>query len=309
MKNPHIVIVTGMSGAGKTTAVSIFDDLGYHCVDNFPSELLSDFINILDKEESSAYEKIVLSVNISDFNKFYTNEDLEKLRPFILFLDTNDDELIARYRYNRRIHPNMRKERAHSLEKSIELERYEFNEIRELAHRTIDTTGMNRVALIQAIENSIGTHHRANVKIIVQSFGFRYGIPLDSDYVFDVRFLTNPFYDESLRTLGGDHPKVVESVLNDLKAQRFLDELSPLLKFLVSENLETDKGSMNLSFGCTGGQHRSVVFANHLRDILQEFLVNHPNQRLNEMKVISYHRDLEQNLKDVNERYGDTKND
>lgn len=307
MHDQHIVIVTGMSGAGKTTVVSVFDDLGYHVIDNFPSELLVEFIKVLEHSEGSQYDKVVLGVNITDFNKFYTNTDLFELKPFILFLDATDDELIRRYRYSRRIHPNIRNESTLGLNEAINLERKAFNEIRELAHRTIDTTGLNRQGLIEQIESTTGIHYRANVKIVVQSFGFRYGIPMDTDYLFDVRFLQNPFYFESLKRLTGLDQPVVDQVLSDEKSGRFLTKLLPLVELLVTENLETDKGTMNVSFGCTGGQHRSVVYSNYLRDHLQQFLNHHENPKLNNMKVVSFHRDLKRNVKDVLSRYGETK--
>lgn len=299
-----IILVTGMSGAGKTTAMSIFEDMGYLIIDNLPSELLVEFNNHWNKEEKSSYQKVVIGVRLFEMPSFIHNEKLKGINPRIVFLNCSDDELRRRYKYNRRTHPLIITNQANTIDSAIETEREIFNEYENFAQVTIDTTFTTKSDLIDIFEERLDFKFYLSTQIVFQSFGFRYGIPLDADYVFDVRFLDNPYYDKALRVLTGKDEDVKKAVLDDIKTKPFLHELIALLDVVLHESLAMDRGIINIAIGCTGGQHRSVVIADYLAHYYsqpQQTLVSehHPEHKPN---LVAYHRDIEKNQRDVVDR-------
>lgn len=299
-----IILVTGMSGAGKTTAMSIFEDMGYLIIDNLPVELIVAFSEIWMEGSAIPYKKVVMAVRMFDLPTFINNSELQALNPRVVFLNCSDDELRRRYKYNRRIHPMIISNQATTIDEAIEYERNIFNTHEDFANITVDTTFTKKSDLIDIFEHQLDFKFYFSTKIVFQSFGYRYGIPLDADYVFDVRFLDNPFYDKSLRLLTGKNEEVYEAVLNDEKTKPFLEKLIELLDIVIKHNLEMDRGVINIAIGCTGGQHRSVVIARHLTQIYLSSRSTHIAQQSDQkLDIVSYHRDIEKNLKDVYDRH------
>ena len=240
-----IVLVTGMSGAGKSSAMNALEDLGYYCMDNFPKELLENLEDLLRKDESH-YKNVALSVSAIDYQAFVSyfeniNRDLQ-----ILFLDCSDEELLLRYRFTRRQHPMIVNHLATTLEDAIEVERDFLDHLQENSQNTIhiDTTKLSTSALASRVL------HRFK----------------SADMVIDVRFLPNPFYDPLLRDKTGNQKEVYDYVMDKPETQEFILKLKDYCDFVFSQYEKQNKSHMIVAIGCTGGQHRSVSICNWLYD-------------------------------------------
>lgn len=263
----HFVIVTGMSGAGKSTALNILEDAGYFCVDNLPLPLVGKFAELMF-QPGAGVDKFAIVVDIRSGQALETLEGvLEDLssRHFeyeILFLDASDDVLIKRYKETRRNHPLAKEGR---VDKGIEIERERLKFLKQQADIILDTTDLLTREFKQEIEKVvIRGEHFNNMIITILSFGFKYGIPNDSDLVFDVRFLPNPFYIDELKPLTGNDKKIRDYVMGFEAAQLFLYKLEDILCFLIPNYVLEGKNQLVISIGCTGGKHRSVTLANEL---------------------------------------------
>lgn len=272
-----LVIVTGMSGAGKTIALKMLEDLGFYCVDNMPIPLMEPFTR-LAMENPSAHERMALGIDIR------SGEELPRLQhvleewkadgmPFqILFLDAGDETLVKRYKETRRSHPLAGKGRVDS---GIRLERERLEFLKKKADFIIDTSQLLTRELRQELEKIFQADQKyQNLFITVLSFGFKYGIPADADLVFDVRFLPNPYYVEQLRYHTGEEPQVQEYVHQGGTAREFLKKLWDMLEFLIPNYVLEGKNQLVIAVGCTGGKHRSVTIARELYQYLarhQEF--------------------------------------
>lgn len=267
------VIVTGMSGAGKSTALKILEDNGYYCVDNLPISLLESFMDLADSE-GSPYNKVALGID-SRSGKSATElkkaaETLQgryrSLR--IIFLDASDKVLVKRYKETRRSHPLSGNER---VEQGIEKERKRLQYLRKKADTIIDTSELLARDLRSALEQILmASDGFQNLIITVLSFGFKHGLPEDSDLVFDVRFLPNPYYVDELKDLTGNDAPVRDFVLQNDVTQTFLQKISDMLTFLIPNYIEEGKNNLVISIGCTGGHHRSVVVANAIYELLDQ---------------------------------------
>lgn len=260
----RLVIVTGMSGAGKTTALKILEDSGFYCVDNLPVLLIEKFAELTVKDQKSEQD-VALGIDIRSGEELPLLQDvLKKWReasfPFtILFLDSSDPVLIKRYKETRRNHPLARSGR---IEKGIDLEREKLSFLKEEADFILDTSRMLRKDLMQELEKMFrGSGKYNNLYITVLSFGFKYGIPADADLVFDVRFLPNPYYIEELRILTGNEPAVQDYVMQGGTGGEFLEKLLDMLEFLIPRYVLEGKNQLVIGIGCTGGRHRSVTIA------------------------------------------------
>ena len=269
----RFVIVTGMSGAGKITALKIFEDNGYYCVDNLPIDLIENFADLLFSQTSEK-NKVAIGVDIRSGNNLdRINEVLENLRIKdqnyeILFLDCNNSTLIKRFKETRRSHPMGD---ADSVENEINTERKKLAFLRKQADYIIDTSRLLQRELKTELERIfIKNEDYRNLYITVLSFGFKYGIPTDSDLVFDVRFLPNPYYVEGLRQKTGNDIEIQDFVMQYKEAHEFLDKLEDMIKFLIPNYVTEGKTQLVISIGCTGGKHRSVTLANELYDRLKE---------------------------------------
>ena len=266
------IIVTGLSGAGKSQASRCLEDLGYYCVDNMPPALIRNFLELTTQNiEKSAF---VVDIRGGEFFDDLKNvlEALKKdaLECQILFLEASDEVLIRRYKETRRSHPLSGD--SGSVPDGIRREREKLQEIRAMADYVVDTSNLKTAQLNEEIKALIQSErNEAMFNITVESFGYKHGIPLDADMVFDVRFLPNPFYVPSLKHLTGNNKKVQEYVLKFPEAEAFLDHVKSMITELVPCYIREGKYNLVLCFGCTGGQHRSVTMANAIYEyLLQE---------------------------------------
>lgn len=284
------IIITGMSGAGKSTAIRFFEDMGYYCVDNLPPMLIRHFAELI-KSQKDEYKQVVLGIDIRGGTLF---EDLfSSLQDLthaghqyeIVFFDCSDVELIKRYKETRRIHPLARYER---VEEGIQKEREVLKDIRLKAHHIIDTSYMlpkDTKEVLHKIYSEQASFNSLMITII--SFGFKYGIPIDADLVFDVRFAPNPYYIPEMRPLTGNDLSIKEYVLGFEVSKLFLSKLEDMIRFLIPNYMREGKNQLVIAIGCTGGKHRSVTMANALYDILQE----------DGHTAIIQHRDIEKDSK------------
>ena len=268
----RFVIVTGMSGAGKITALKIFEDNGYYCVDNLPIDLIENFADLLFTQTSEK-NKVAIGVDIrSGENLEKINNVLENMRKKdrnyeILFLDCNNTTLIKRFKETRRSHPMGD---ADSVENEIEAERKKLQYLRTEADYIIDTSNLLVRDLRAEIEKIfVMNQDYRNLFVTIMSFGFKYGVPADCDLVFDVRFLPNPYYFESMRPLTGNDAPVRDYVMSSDTAKEFLEKLTDMVTFLIPHYIDEGKSQLVIAIGCTGGKHRSVTIANALYEKLK----------------------------------------
>ena len=271
----YFLIVSGMSGAGKSRAVATLEDLGYYCVDNLPISLIPRFAEIC-LAATERYERVALVTDVragGDFQQLLDSLDSIKSTGCdyrILFLNTDTPTLIRRYKETRRKHPLMVD--GVTMVDAIERERELLSSVRMRADFVVDTTRLEVSQLRETIISLVtGRKEGGLLRVNVVSFGFKYGIPADADLVFDVRFLPNPYYEISLREKNGQDPGVRNYVFCDGTADRYLDYLFPLLDFLIPQYTKEGKAVLTIGIGCTGGRHRSVAIAEagnqHLLDI------------------------------------------
>lgn len=269
----RFVIVTGMSGAGKSIALKILEDLGYYCVDNLPIQLVENFAELLNVPNQEI-SKVALGLDIRGGQAF---EELEavllKMQEFgyeyeILFLDANDAVLIKRYKETRRNHPLAWGGR---INVGIELERSRIAFLKKKADYIIDTSTMLTRELRKELEKIfVKNKEFKNLFITVLSFGFKNGIPNDSDLVFDVRFLPNPYYVSELKNKTGNDKEVQDYVIGIETSHIFLKKLVDMVRFLIPNYILEGKNQLVISIGCTGGKHRSVTLANKLVEALED---------------------------------------
>lgn len=270
----NLLIVTGMSGAGKSEAVDALEDLGYYCVDNVPPGLLTKFAE-LSGQSNGAIMSIALVVDVRSRDMFADyREGLAELRKLdykykTLFLDCADEILMRRYKETRRVHPLLSGKIA-SLDTAIREERTLLNFARESADYIVDTSEVTRSQLKSMIVQLFSHESGETIAISCVSFGFKHGLPPDSDLVFDVRCLPNPFYIPELRDKTGLDKEVRDFVLNTKQSQDLIPRLFELIDYLVPLYIQEGKSRLVISFGCTGGKHRSVVFAELLAGHLQK---------------------------------------
>ena len=261
-----IIIVTGMSGSGKTVALKMFEDFGYYCVDNLPVELVSNFVELtIDSERGM--KGVALGIDIRSgldgLDGVIDELKHKKINMEILFLEADDETLIKRYKETRRNHPLAADGR---LIDGINLERQRLAFLRAKADRIMDTGRMLTKELKQELR-AIYVDGKSfnNLFVTVLSFGYMYGIPDDPDLLFDVRFLPNPFYDPDLRLKTGEEHGVADYVFSNGDAEVFLDKLDDMIRFLIPRYIDEGKSALVIGIGCTGGQHRSVAIAAALK--------------------------------------------
>ena len=267
-----MVIVTGMSGAGKSTALNVPEDEGYYCVDNMPISLIIKFADLAANQDEG-YSNIALGIDIRSGHALSElNEVLKKLESRhynykILFLDSNDDVLVKRYKETRRTHPLAKDDR---VDKGIVLEREQMTFLKEKADYIIDTSQLLTRELKQELEKIfVQDTGYSNLFVTVLSFGFKYGIPVDADIVLDVRFLPNPYYIDELKPLTGNDKAIQDYVMGFDETKEFLVKIEELIKFLLPNYVKEGKNSLVIAIGCTGGKHRSVTLANAIAKSIQ----------------------------------------
>ena len=262
-----VIIVTGLSGAGKSQAMNCLEDMGYYCIDNLPPSLIKNFLDLAGTGKVSSIDKAALVIDVRG-GEFFADakaslEELAKseLDYKIIFLEAGTEVLIRRYNETRREHPLSKGGSVHEgIEKEAEL----LSEIRKMADFVIDTSNMKAARLRQEIKSIINDEgENENTFIInIRSFGYKYGIPLDADLVFDMRFIPNPFYVPSLKQLSGNNKKVQDFVMKHEESRSFMEIVDKLVNDLIPCYAREGKYHLNIAFGCTGGHHRSVAMAN-----------------------------------------------
>jgi len=267
MQNLRIIIVTGMSGSGKSTALRALEDVGFFCVDNLPVVLLPKFLEI-QTDAASEISKVALVMDLREryflgkYAEIFARLKEEGHRIEILFLDASDESLLRRFRETRRAHPLC--ERGTVME-GISLERERLSALRAMADKIVDTSSFNVHQLKEVIQRHFMTSTTEKRLVInLMSFGYRYGLPPEADIVLDVRFLPNPYFIEELKHLNGQDEKIQEYVMGWEESRTFLEQLLKMMEFLIPLYEKEGKSSLNLALGCTGGKHRSVVMANRL---------------------------------------------
>ncbi|UYT94418.1 RNase adapter RapZ [Enterococcus hirae] len=289
--NLQLVIITGMSGAGKTVAIQSFEDMGYFCIDNMPPNLIPKFWELI--KESGKVTKMALVVDLRSHsffeeiqNMLVEIENTDFIDTSILFLDASDEELVARYKETRRTHPMAMNG---LVTEGIRKERAILNDLKMQASVIIDTTTLTPRQLREKINQTFKTKGDQGFRIEFVSFGFKYGLPIDSDIVMDVRFLPNPHYIPELRPLTGKDQPVYDYVMSFDETELFYNKFLDLLQTVLPGYIKEGKSSLTIAIGCTGGQHRSVALTERLSGALKE-----------NYKVNVTHRDKDKRKETVN---------
>lgn len=283
----RFVIVTGVSGAGKTAALKMLEDARYFCVDNLPIPLLEKFVSLMPEIHGEDVQNVALGIDARSGSMGELELILDKMQEAgyqfeILFMDAEDSVLVKRYKETRRSHPLAMSGR---IDEGIRLERKKMEFLRRKADYIIDTSHLLTRELRQEIDKIfVDNEEFKNMMISVLSFGFKYGIPADADLVFDVRFLPNPYYVDELRPMTGLDDSVFNYVMDNETAKRFMGKLEDMVNFLIPNYVQEGKTSLVIAIGCTGGKHRSVTIARELYSRLIKY---------NEYGFRLEHRDVE----------------
>jgi len=276
-----LVVLTGLSGSGKSVAAATLEDLGFYTIDNLPLRLLDKFVELMVMYENEL-NKVALVIDSRSKDISAAVEKIkilqEKYAAKVVYLHASDDVLIRRFKETRRKHPM-----GDNLTEAISSEREKLCPIRDYADLVIDTSTLNVHELKRRVEDFFSTEMQSGLIITVQSFGFKYGLPQDSDLVFDVRFMKNPYFVDELREKTGLEQVVSDYVLSDHNAKQFLFKLKGLLGFLIPNYIREGKKFLTVSIGCTGGRHRSVAIA--------EFIAGYLDKKA-KIKVNIRHRDV-----------------
>jgi len=278
----NLIVITGMSGAGKTVAIQSFEDLGYYCVDNLPPTLLPKFLELM-KDSTNNIHKVALVMDLrgreffdSLFESLDTLSSEDWIKEHILFLDAKDEQLVSRYKETRRSHPLAVGDLPL---KGIQQERKIMDELRGRSQRIIDTTNLKPKELREKILRAYAEGKQEIFSVNMLSFGFKYGIPIDADLVFDVRFLPNPHYVAHLQPLTGLNPDVSTYVFKWSDTQKFNEKVLDLLEFMLPQYKKEGKSQLVVAIGCTGGQHRSVALAEYFAKQLSTHYITHVSHR------------------------------
>ena len=286
----RFIIVTGLSGAGKSEATNALEDMGYFCVDNLPPKLIKKFAEVC-KQSQGSIDKVALVMDIrggiffDDLFESLSELSKEQFQYEILFLDTSDEVLVKRFKEKRRSHPLAPGGRVIT---GIELERQKLRDVKDKADVIIDTSKYAIKDLREEMARKFGDKEmpEKQMAITILSFGFKYGIPVDSDLVFDVRFIPNPFYIPELKPFSGNDEPVKNYVMEQTETQTFLEKANDMFEFLIPNYQKEGKRQLIISIGCTGGRHRSVAIANSIYETL----------RANNHDVYIEHREIKEDV-------------
>ena len=261
--NRNIIIISGLSGAGKTSVSNVLEDLGYRCIDQFPAALMPSLLELIEKDISNSYEKVAITVPIIDLDYFFKYFENLNVETKILLLDANKDVLLNRYKFTRRIHPLLVSNVAATLSEAIDIEKAALVKYYNESY-VIDTTELAVNDLKNEIEKILLIDKEFGLTITFESFGFKRGIAKDADFVFDARFLENPFYYPELKNLTGNDQAVYDFVMKQESTKKYANMLKELLDYVIKTYANDGKRHLTIAVGCTGGQHRSVTLANYL---------------------------------------------
>jgi len=278
----NLVIISGVSGSGKSTAMNVLEDLGYYCVDNLPMTLLPKFIELCENSQGDI-NKVALAVDIREGVFFEGAPEIikelkEKGHPIdVIFLDSSDTTLVRRYKETRRKHPLSVNG---DILEGISREREMLRDLKELSIYNIDTSDFNVHQLKELIKKKFDKSLSQNLPINILSFGYKHGYPYDADMIFDVRFLPNPYFIEELKDLNGLDAEIVEFILSKEDTKEYIKKLTEFLEFLIPRYEKEGKAYLTIAIGCTGGKHRSVVIARKL------------SEHFSHLSPVTVHRDI-----------------
>ncbi|MBR2788063.1 MAG: RNase adapter RapZ [Erysipelotrichaceae bacterium] len=265
-----LVLISGVSGAGKSTASNIMEDMGFTCIDQYPPELLPDLIELIENDNSFKYDNVALTVVLSDLDRFSNLLDNSNFDSTLILLDANKDTIINRYKFSRRVHPLVISNAAATIEEAFEIEKNIINKYKKKNVHVLDTSNMNAKQLKEKMDKIMNYDDYNNLAITFESFGFKNGVPDDADVVFDVRMLDNPFYVEKLKHKTGLDKPVRDYVLNSKLTQRYIRKVTSYLDFMFKAYDNEEKRHLTICIGCTGGQHRSVTMAIYLYEYYKD---------------------------------------
>ena len=263
-------MISGISGAGKSTASNILEDMGFTCIDQYPVELLPDLIELIKTSDSIRYKQVALTIGLSDLEKFYNLLENSDYASTLILLDASKDTIINRYKFTRRVHPLVTANTAATLEEAVEIEKGILNKFRKHNVHIIDTSNLTVKQHKEILDRILEYDDFNNLAITFESFGYKNGVPDDADLVLDVRMLDNPFYVEKLKDKTGNDKPVQEYVLNSKLTQRYIKKVTSYLDFMFKAYDNEEKRHLTICIGCTGGQHRSVTIANYLYEYYKE---------------------------------------
>ena len=287
-KKLELVIITGMSGAGKTVAIQSFEDMGYYCIDNMPPSLVPTFIQLT--QNAQKFDKLALVMDLRSqtfFDEIYESlayvDDKTAFETKILFLDATDEELVSRYKESRRSHPLAKNGLTID---GIERERKFLERIKLRSSSIINTTDKTPRELRQKLMETFGDRDKEPFRVELVSFGFKNGMPIDADMVMDVRFLPNPYYDENLRPLRGTDEAVYDFVMGQTETEEFYTRFMDLVEYTLPGYRREGKSSLTIAIGCTGGHHRSVALTERASKQIEAlgYNVNITHRDINYMK-------------------------
>lgn len=263
-KERKLVLVTGVSGAGKTTCMNILEDMGYNCIDRYPSELLGNLMELLENDQSYKFQQVALSVPLSNYDKYRSLLNNTGIKTILILMDATTDTIIRRYKFTRRVHPLLVSNKVETLEEAILTEKRLLEKYKGDTPYLIDTSDVSSKMHREMLEEILHRDKHENFSVSFVSFGYKNGVPQDADFIFDVRILDNPYYIEDLRGLTGNEPAVYHYVMDKEKSQKYVEKLIAYLDFCFSAYEKEDKRHITVCVGCTGGQHRSVSVVNYL---------------------------------------------
>ncbi|MCR5097089.1 MAG: RNase adapter RapZ [Erysipelotrichaceae bacterium] len=265
-----LVLISGISGAGKSVTSNILEDMGYTCIDQYPVELLPDLLELIKTSNAIKYDKVALTIGLSDLENFFHLLSNSEYDSTLILLDANKDEIINRYKFTRRVHPLVNSNTASTLEEAIDIEKNILNKYKKKNVHIIDTTNLNQKQLKAKLDKILKYNDFNNLAITFESFGFKNGLPDDADVIFDVRMLDNPFYVEKLKNKTGNDKPVSDYVLNSKLTQRYIKKALAYLDFMFKAYDNEEKRHLTICVGCTGGQHRSVTMANYFYEYYKD---------------------------------------
>lgn len=279
----RLVLISGVSGAGKTTASNFLEDMGYICMDQFPPELLENLVTLMENETSLKYDHIAITISLLDLEKYRHILDNMNIDSTLILLDASEETIINRYKFTRRVHPLLVSNKVNTLNEAVAYEKELLEEFKKLNATIIDTTSLTNKAHKEILDRIINYDERLNFSISFVSFGFKNGIPNDADLVFDVRFLDNPFYEKDLKNKTGNDLEVYNYVMEKPRTKEFVQRLLSYLDFTFDSYDNEEKRHLTVCVGCTGGQHRSVSITNYLYDYYKDkYLCNKAHRELKE---------------------------
>ena len=274
-----LVILSGLSGGGKTQASNTLEDMGYRCIDQYPPELLEDFIELIHNDTNNKYENIVLTIPITELDRYSKLIENIELNKTVILLTATKETIINRYKFTRRIHPLLIQNKADSLSEAIDEEMKVLDKYLKKNFVIIDTSNLSIKQHKQKLDKALNNQNKNDISLTFESFGYKNGVQKDADLIFDVRILDNPFYIPKLKNKTGNDKVVKDYVMNSKRTKMYIKKLTSFIDYTIKSYSKDEKRHLTICIGCTGGQHRSVVITNYLFDLYKKDYVCYKNHR------------------------------